>query len=71
MKDPKLVQAMKEEMDVLLKNKTWVLVTLLEGQNIVGCKWVFLIKYKADGTVERYKARLVAKGFTQTYRVDY
>ncbi|CAL9018430.1 unnamed protein product, partial [Prunus brigantina] len=37
----------------------------------VGCRWVFTIKYNADGTVERYKARLVAKGFTQTYGVDY
>ena len=37
----------------------------------MGCKWVFTIKCKADGSVERYKARLVAKGFTQTYGVDY
>jgi hypothetical protein len=29
------------------------------------------VKYRADGSIERYKARLVAKGFTQTYEIDY
>ena len=37
----------------------------------IGKKWVFTVKYKANGTVERYKAYLVAKGFTQTYSIDY
>ncbi|KAA0043254.1 DNA polymerase theta [Cucumis melo var. makuwa] len=44
---------------------------LPKGHNPVGCKWVFTLKYKADGTLDRHKARLVAKGFTQTYDVDY
>ncbi|WVY98070.1 hypothetical protein V8G54_030221 [Vigna mungo] len=37
------------------------------GKKIVGCKWVFIIKHKADGTIESYKARLVAKGYTISY----
>ena len=48
-----------------------MLVPLPEGKSKVGCKWVFSIKHKADGSVERYKARLVAKGYTQTYIIDY
>lgn len=37
----------------------------------MGCKWIFNVKYKADGRVNQYKARLVAKGLTQTYGIDY
>jgi hypothetical protein len=62
--DSRWIQAMKEEMEALLKNKTWTLVSLPEGQKTVGCKLVFSIKYKVDGSVERYKARLMEKGYT-------
>ncbi|KAF5478674.1 hypothetical protein F2P56_005215 [Juglans regia] len=69
--NPKWAQAMQEELEALKKNNTWKLVPLPEGKKIVGCKWVFSIKYKADGLIDRYKARLVAKGFTQMYGIDY
>ena len=41
------------------------------GLNIIDCKWIFKLKHKADGSIDRYKARLVAKGFKQQYGVDY
>uniref|UniRef100_A0A2N9FX30 Reverse transcriptase Ty1/copia-type domain-containing protein n=1 Tax=Fagus sylvatica TaxID=28930 RepID=A0A2N9FX30_FAGSY len=69
--NPKWKSAMVEEMEALQKNSTWDLVELPEGKKTVGCKWVFTVKHKADGSVERYKARLVAKGYTQTYGIDY
>ena len=62
--DPKWAQAIKEEFEALQKNKTWTLFVLSKGKKTVGCKWIFSIKYKADGSIDRYKARLVAKGYT-------
>ena len=38
---------------------------------MVGCKWIYKIKTRSDGSIEHYKARLVAKGFTQEYGIDY
>lgn len=63
--------AMKVEKEALEKNKTWDLVKLQEGKKPVGFRWVFTVKYKSDGSLERSKARLVAKGYTQTYSIDY
>ena len=39
--------------------------------NVISCKWIFKLKHKSDGSVERYKARLVAKGFKQEDGFDY
>ena len=63
--------AMNTEFDALLNNGTWTLVPATSNMNIVGCKWVFRLKGRADGTIERYKARLVAKGFHQQPGVDF
>ena len=56
---------MAAEIATLESNKTWSLTTLPRHKRAIGCKWVYRVKYKADGTVERYKARHMAKGVTQ------
>ncbi|KAJ0634467.1 putative RNA-directed DNA polymerase [Helianthus annuus] len=60
-------KAMETEMEALKKNNTWEKCTLQPGKKLVGCRWVFSVKHRPDGMIERYKARLVAKGYTQTY----
>ncbi|CAA7396194.1 unnamed protein product [Spirodela intermedia] len=62
---------MDEEMMALQKNQTWEVMLLLKEKKTVGCRWVYMIKYKSNGTIERFKAWLVAKGFTQCYGIDY
>ncbi|KAA0034028.1 Beta-galactosidase [Cucumis melo var. makuwa] len=68
---PEWKNAVMEEMKALEKNRTWEICAPPKGHKTVGCKWVFSLKYKADGTLDRHKTRLVAKGFTQTYGIDY
>jgi hypothetical protein len=60
-----------DEISALNKNRTWEISELPPGKKPVRCKWLFIIKHKADGSIERLKARLVAKGFTQSYGIDY
>lgn len=62
---------MDAEYQALMKNQTWHLVPLQQGRNIIDCKWVYKVKRKTDGSLDRYKARLVAKGFKQRYGIDY
>jgi histone deacetylase 1/2 len=69
--DPKWYKVMEEEYSALIRNKTWHLVPPKQGMNLIGCKWVYKIKKKADGSIERYKVRLVAKGYKQHYGIDY
>jgi Reverse transcriptase (RNA-dependent DNA polymerase) len=69
--DPKWKTAMIEELEALVKNKTWELVSLPASKKAVGCKWVFTVKQNPEGRVECYKARLVANGYSQTYGIDY
>lgn len=65
------LEAMKEELRSFKKNDVYTVTTLPQGKRPIDCRWVFRIKRKADGSIDRYKARLVAKGFAQKSGVDY
>jgi len=67
---PAWKQAMDEEVDALISRGTWELVSAPKDI-VMGCRWVYILKYRPDSSVDRYKARLIAKGYTQTYGVDY
>jgi hypothetical protein len=69
--DPNWHRAMEEEYRALLANQTWDLVPRLSSCNVVTGKWIWTIKWHADGTLERYMARWVLRGFTQCPGVDY
>jgi hypothetical protein len=64
-------EAMSNELTALMQHGTWDLVLPPSNCKPVGCKWVFRVKRKADGSVDRFKARLVAKGYNQRPGVDY
>jgi len=62
---------MQAEMDASHVNNTWILVPRRPDMNVVSSKWVFKVKTKSNGTLDRYKATLVARGFTQLPGLDY
>jgi hypothetical protein len=64
-------EAMHNEIKALELNNTWSIVDLPPSKQAIGCKWVYKVKLKSDGTIERHKARLVAKGYNQCEGLDY
>jgi len=64
-------EAIQVEFNSLEKNKTWLLTPLPPNRKPISSKWIFKIKTKADGNLDKYKARLVARGFTQIQGIDY
>ena len=71
LQDPNLKLLIEQECQALLKNQTWSLVPPPSNAKIIGCKWVFKLNHKPNGSIDRYKARLVAQGFHQTYGIDF
>ncbi|WRX09128.1 Integrase [Theobroma cacao] len=65
------VTAIKEKLNMIVKNKTWSLVDRPKDRQLIGVKWIFKRKLNPDGTLNRYKARLVVKGYSQILGIDF
>lgn len=69
---PQWEKAMESELASHKENGTWEVADDATGHgHMVDCKWVYKLKLKPDGSVDKYKARLVARGFTQREGIDY
>jgi len=64
-------RAMVEELQSIERNQTWELVNLLDKKKKIDVKWVFKVKFNADGQVYKHKAILVARAFLQKQGIDY
>ena len=64
-------EAADNEFKSLKVNETWDVVEMAKDKSIVTCRWVFKVRRKAYGSIDRYKARLVAQGYSQEHGQDY
>ena len=62
---------MNDELLQFQRNDVWTLVPRLEGEHIIGTKWIFHSKTNEEGNVIHNKAHLVAQGYSQMEGVDY
>lgn len=62
---------MQQKLLALEKKDTWVVTNLPKDKKAIRSKWVYKVKYKFNGKVEKFKARLVAKGYNQIEDLDY
>ena len=69
--DERWKSSIDEEINALEKNSACEIIDVPNNKKMVGCKWLFNMKYRPDGNIDRFKARLVAKGYNQMYQIDY
>ena len=55
---------MHDELLQFQRNDVWTLVSRLEGEHIIGTKWIFRNKTDKEGNVILNKAHLVAQGYS-------
>lgn len=69
--EPRWVEVMQTELKGLESNETWKPAISPNGKRAIESKWVYKVKFKPSGEVDRFRARLVAKGYTQHQGIDY
>lgn len=64
-------EAILTEIECLVKNKTWKIVDRPSNHRVIGCRTIFMNKYRADDIIDKRKARVVARRFSQRPGIDY
>ena len=68
-------ESMEAEITALMENGTWEYVSRndprLKGRPPTKSRWVYKVKLRRDGTVERLKSRFVVCGYSQRQGIDY
>jgi hypothetical protein len=54
-----------------MNNDVWEVVPRLEGKSVVTSKWLYKIKYDAEGNIEKHKDQFVVRGFSQIEGIEY
>ena len=65
------MNAMKEELEAIERNKTWELTKIPKKKKAISFRWVFKVKFKPNGSVGKHKASLVDRGFLHKPGLDY
>ncbi|XP_025801729.1 uncharacterized protein LOC112881267 [Panicum hallii] len=71
LKDPNWCDTMQQEFSALQSNKIWTLVPRPPGAHVITGKWIFRVKLKSDGSLDRCKAQWVVCDFHQRPGIDF
>ncbi|MCO5609328.1 hypothetical protein L7F22_063554 [Adiantum nelumboides] len=64
------IAAMQSKYDALIENDTWTLCDLPIDKKAIGTNWVYKLKRKLDGEIDRYKLTC-CKGYALQKGIDY
>ena len=68
------LDAINRELKGIIALNTWTPVPLKSvprNTNLLRCHYIFTVKRKSDGSIEKFKCRLVADGNSQKHGVDF
>ena len=68
--DARWAIAEQEKLATIEANKTWTVIKRPKNVKPIPTKWVYEIKMRTNGTVERYKARLAGCGDKHIFGVN-